>query len=364
MRPPSLSGSPRPYNLRSHPFVKHALLNAWPAYRLAAFADRRERWLHFLLVGDCLQVKIPAVDITQASVQTIDVGQAKIGPITVGELTVSNTDFTMSAAQIVMRHLSLWMTLTIVLKINVHIGLPIKDFDDTATIDLGQLRIPPNLPGLPQNQSIDISDVTVPSVTNIKLNVPMLQAQHVVVDADPLALQLGTAHATTIQAANLALPVSGFSIAGLTLTSASGSDITVPDAQVDSASIGHLTGVPIAIPDLGLNNLQLPTAQIPSGPGTPPKPGLSSSAPLDIPAQLSTFEFMAGRPHQDFVSVELDVTPFTQMHVEQLDIADATASATVGSIVLKNVVLPFDVLGLTLSQIGITSVQVPAFNVA
>jgi hypothetical protein len=52
------------------------------------------------------------------------------------------------------------------------------------------------------------------------------------------------------------------------------------------------------------------------------------------------------------------------MHVGHLEITDATASATVGSIALHNVTLPFDVLNLTLANVGINTVQIPAFNVA
>jgi hypothetical protein len=52
------------------------------------------------------------------------------------------------------------------------------------------------------------------------------------------------------------------------------------------------------------------------------------------------------------------------MHVGHLEITDAAASATVGSIALNNVTLPYDVLNLTLSQVGIKTIDVPAFNVS
>ena len=52
------------------------------------------------------------------------------------------------------------------------------------------------------------------------------------------------------------------------------------------------------------------------------------------------------------------------MNVNHIEITGADASATVGQIVLHNVTLPYDVLNLTLSQIGINTVAIPAFNVS
>ena len=45
-------------------------------------------------------------------------------------------------------------------------------------------------------------------------------------------------------------------------------------------------------------------------------------------------------------------------------VLNANASASVGQVVLHNVTLPYDALNLTLSQIGINTVAIPAFNVS
>jgi hypothetical protein len=300
-----------------------------------------------------VHVNVPTLNVNQANLQTIDIGQAKIGPITVGELVVTNTDLAMAASQIVLHSVSVWMRIHFVIVVNVHVGMPdgIPNIDEDIPFDLGTVKIPPD--PIP---SINIGDVTVSSLTNVHLHIPTLRAQNLSVNADPLPLHLDAATAQTIHASNTVLPVGGFSIAGLTLNSVSGSAVSVPDAKVDSATIGHFSGTPIKVPVFGLNTLNLPTASIPDG--------ISSSAPLNIPAQLSEFIFTAGTPHSDLVSIALHVTPFAQMHVDQLDIGSATASATAQTIGLHNVTLPYDVLNLTLSQIGINTVDIPTFNVA
>lgn len=263
-----------------------------------------------------------------------------------GDLVLSNTKFIMAANKIVLQSVTVSMSIHFLLEWHIHVGMPdgIPDLNEGATWDLGFLNIPP----------INIGDVTVPGVTNINLNIPTLTAQNMSVNANPLSLHLNAATADQIHAANTALPISGFTIAGLTLNSVSGSAISVPDAKLDSANIGHVHGTPISIPNFGLNGLNLPSAHIPQ---------VTSSAPLNIPAQLSEWLMKAGNPG-DLLSFTLHVIPFAQMHVDHLDITDANASATVGSIVLHNVSLPYDVLNLTLSQVGLNSIQIPSFNVA
>jgi len=60
----------------------------------------------------------------------------------------------------------------------------------------------------------------------------------------------------------------------------------------------------------------------------------------------------------------IHIVPSVLTHIDHLEISGATASASVGQIVLHDVTLPYDALNLTLSQIGIDTVQIPSFTVA
>jgi hypothetical protein len=291
-----------------------------------------------------LQVSVPALDVQQANLQAIDIGQVSIGPITVGDLVLNNADVSMSAAQAVLQSVGVTIHIHVTVDWHVHVGMPdwIPDIDLGDTYDLGTLSFGP----------INIGDVVVPGLNNVHLHIPTMTAQGMSVSANPLGLSAHNATADQIHAANLALPTAGFSIAGLALTSIQGNTITVPAAKMDQATIAHLHGDPIQVPAFTGSNLTLPAAQIPQ---------VSSSAPLDIPANLSTLSvgFDAG-----ILSVHIHLTPSALMSVNHLEITNANANATVGQIVLHNVTLPYDVLNLTLSQIGINTVAVPAFNVS
>jgi hypothetical protein len=290
-----------------------------------------------------LQVTVPALDVQQAKLQTIDIGQVAIGPITVGDLVLNNADFNMSAAQAVLQSVRVTLHIHVTVEWNIHIGMPdwIPDINIGDHYDLGTISFGP----------LNIGDVVVPGLNNVHLHIPTMTAQNMSVSASPLGLTAHNATADQIHAANVALPSAGFSIAGLALSSIHGNTISVPAAKMDQATIGHLHGDPIQVPAFTGSNLQLPAAQIPQ---------ISSSAPLDIPANLSTITvgFDAG-----ILVVKIHLTPQAIMAVNHLEITGVNANASVQQIVLHNVTLPYDVLNLTLSQIGVNSVAIPAFNV-
>jgi hypothetical protein len=291
-----------------------------------------------------LQVTVPALDVQQAKLQTIDIGQVAIGPITVGDLVLNNADVSMSAAQAVLQSVGVTIHIHVTVDWNIHIGLPdgIPDINIGDTYDLGTLSFGP----------INIGDVVIPGISDIHLHIPSMTAQNMSVSANPLGLTAHNATADQIHATGLALPTAGFSIAGLALSSIQGNTISVPAAKLDQTTIGHLHGDAIQVPAFTGSNLNLPAAQIPQ---------LSSSAPLDVPANLSTLTvgFDAG-----ILVVHINLTPSALMSVNHLEITNANASATVQQIVLHNVTLPYDVLNLTLSQIGINTVAIPALNVS
>jgi hypothetical protein len=291
-----------------------------------------------------LQVTVPALDVQKATLQDINIGQVAIGPITVGDLVLNNADVSMSAAQAVLQSVGVTIHIHVTVDWHVHVGMPdwIPDIDFGDSYDLGTLSFGP----------INIGDVVIPGLNNVHLHIPTMTAQNMNVTANPLGLAAHNAAADQIHAANVALPSAGFSIVGLALTSVQGSALSVPAAKMDSATIGHLSGDPIQVPAFTANNLSLPAAQIPQ---------VSSSAPLDIPADLSTLTvgFDAG-----ILAVHIHLTPSALMSVNHLELTNASANATVGQIVLHNVTLPYEVLNLTLSQIGINTVGVPTFNVS
>ena len=287
---------------------------------------------------------IPQVTVQQAGLQTINVGQVKVGPISVGDLVVNNAGVTLSQAQGVLRDVSVRIRIGVSFEWAIHVGLPdwIPDIDEGDTYDLGALEFGP----------IGVGDIVLPSLSNINVDVPSLTAASIEVEVDPIALQANAARVEGISVNNVTLPSDGFSLTGLGLGSVQAADISVPAVRVDQASVASISGDAIALPSLSLSNLTAPTVTVPS---------ISTAAPVDIPANLETrsLGFDAG-----ILRASIHLTPSATSHIEHLEITNAQASATVGQVVAHNVTLPYEVLNLTLSQVGIETVVVPALNVS
>ena len=289
--------------------------------------------------------KVPKLDAQQAGLQTVSVGQVAIGPISVGQLTLSNVDFSISGpqgAQGVLRNVSVTITLDISVEWHVHIDFPIHDIDEGGTIHLGSVSI----------TAPTISEINI-LLNNVNLNIPSLTAQNISASASPLGLQLSNVAADQIEALDVDLPTAGFTITGLTLSSVAVNGIDVPAANVGQATVGHLHGDPLKIPSFTLRGLTLPAVTIPN---------IHSSAPLDIPATLPDASPGVG-DNDSLISVHLLIKTSALTHIDQLDITNASANAKVDQIVLQDVTLPYDALNLTLSQIGINTIDIPTFTV-
>lgn len=291
-----------------------------------------------------MHVNVPEADVQRASLTSIGIGQVAIGPITVGEMVVNNVDFSMSAGVGFIRGMTVTIRLRFDLDWHIHIPLPWPfddiDIGDSTYLGTFSFTMPP------------LGDVTIPGLSNLHFHIPQLIANSVSATANPLSnVQLHNASAEQIQARDVVLPTAGFTIAGLSLGSVEGDNVSVPAAGVRQATVARVRGDALSLPDFSLQGLTLGSARIPS---------LFNTTPFDVPAQLQPRklpEFNLG-----IVRLTLTVTPSATSHIPYFEVDNSTASATTGAVVLHNVTLPFDVLNLTLSQVGINSIGIPAFT--
>ena len=292
-----------------------------------------------------MKLTVPQVSVQRAGLASISIGHVGIGPINVGQLVLENADINMSAAHAVLSNVRVTVTLRITVAWHVHVGLPwpFDDIDIGDSYDLGSPSF-----------SLGVGNITIPSLDDVRITIPSLTAAGTAVsNVQPITnLQVPGASAERIDVRNVALPSQGFTLSGLTFDSVEGETVGVPEATVGSVSIGRVHGSPLTVPSLTLGGLRLPTVSIPD---------ITSRAPLDIPANLQarTFLMEAG-----LLRLTLTIRPSALSHVERLRITNASANASVGRVVLQNVVLPYDVLNLTLSQVGINVIGIPAFTVS
>lgn len=290
-----------------------------------------------------MQLKAPQISVKQAGLRTVSIGQLGVGPISVGSLTLNNANLTLQNAHGLLQQVQVTVTIRISLEWHIHVGLPdgIPDIDVGDTYNLGAFSV-----------SLPVGDIALPSLSNLKFDIPTLSAQNLSVRASPVAVQLNNVAADNIHAADAVLPRDGFTLTGLGLTSLTGTGVGVPAATVAQATVQHLHGDPARLPAFALDSIELAAVQIPS---------ISSAVPVSIPADLETIRtgFDAG-----ILRVILRLAPSVLLRTEHLQITNATATASVGQVVLHDVTLPYDALNITLSQIGIDTIEIPNFTVA
>ena len=291
-----------------------------------------------------MRFNVPEVDAQQGVLQTLSIGDVAIGPITIGQMVVDNIDVSFSAGPVVLHNVVVTVSIGLTFSWSITIPMP-WPFDDIHlgdSYDLGPFAFPP----------MPLSDVTVPTL-DVQLQVPSITASNVAATVSPMSnLQLSNAAADAIQATDVSLPAAGFSLAGLMLTSVNGTALTVPAATLGGASIDHLHGDAISVSQASAGPITVPSLSMPTA---------HTSAPLSIPTVLTPLRINipAG-----LLSASIIIKPSAVAQVERLDLSAGQGQASVGSVTLNNVLLPYDVHNLKLSDLGINNIALPTFAVS
>jgi hypothetical protein len=288
-----------------------------------------------------MQTTIPEADIQRSGVGTVSVGSVGIGPIQIGHLVLTNLQLNTAAAGAELRNFRVTITHHMTLDWHLHIEIPGHVIDDSGTEDLGTPTF-----------ACNFGNLHVPGLENIRLDIASLSADNIAATANALSnLQLGAAVAEQIQARNLKLPAQGFTIAGLGIGGLRLGGFGVPAATLDTVTVGRVHGDAFPTSDMTLNNLALPSASV-----------------ADIVSQgIDGVATPFGKAyHLDLgcLDLVLKIKPRAEAQIDQLTINGLTASTSIGTIELHNIVAPYELLNLTLSQIGIDTVQVPSVAIA
>jgi hypothetical protein len=288
-----------------------------------------------------MQTTIAEADIQRGSVNTVNVGSIGIGPITIGQLVLTDFELNTAADGAFLRNFVVTVTYTMKLDWHLHIDLPGNDIDESGTEDLDSPTF-----------IVGFGDIRVPGYENIKIAIDTLTLDNPAATINPVSnIQLGAAVAEQIQAKNLKLPTAGFSLAGLGIGGLNVGGFGVPAATLDSVTIGKVHGDATPFGQMALNNLSLPSVTIPDIIGR----GVDSVAT----PKPKAFHLDLG-----VLDLTLRVNPSAEAHIDQLVIRNVKANMSIGKIELNNIVAPYELLNLTLAQVGIETISVPTVAIA
>jgi len=292
-----------------------------------------------------MKATIPEARIAKSNIQQINVGEVKVGPIAIDKLVIRNVHVQTSTGVAQMRNVRTALTLAFALdwKVGVTIDTPLGDvdFNRKGTINLGSLGF-----------ALTFGNINLPGLANLSFDIPSLPVTNVSALVGPIKnLNLGAVLAEQIRAKDVTAPSAGFQLTGLGLTTVRAEGLNVPAAGVGQVAVGRIKGGALPLTNLTIPNLALPQATIPS----------MKSNNIDATTNPVTKGLHADA---GLLEVTLRVTTTARLQVEELRIDNIKASSTIGAIELSDVLLPYEVLNLTLSQMGIESIEVPQLEVS
>jgi hypothetical protein len=294
-----------------------------------------------------MKIKIPETRIGKARVQQVGVGEVKCGPVHVGRLTLNNVQVRTSTGVAELRNVRIQLTLSFALewKVGLTISMPdwIPDIDisESGTMDLGKLGL-----------GIGFGNLALPGLANLALDITKLPVDDLSAVIGSLRnINLGPAVAESIHAQGLAAPSAGFQVDGIGLAGFSAQGVGLGDAVLTGATVGRISGGTLPLPGLSIPSLSLPEVTVPRMSGqnidAASRPEVTRMPTVDV----------------GLMSATLRVTTAAEFHVDELRLDNITAAASIGEIALSDVELPYEILGLSLSQIGIERIEVPAVEV-
>ena len=294
-----------------------------------------------------MKMSVPAASIGQASVQQVQVGEVRIGPVHVGMLRLNDVQLQASSGVAQLRNVRVVLTLAFALDwqvgivIDVPWPLPDVDFSEKGTMNLGTMQL-----------AIGFGNLTLPGLADLQLDIPALAVPDVTAVVGALKqLNLGAVLAERIQAQGLVAPSAGLQLDGLGLGGVAVQGLQVPAASVAAATIGRVAGGGLPLQGVTIPGLALPQVKLPrvscQDVGATANPVVTKMPTADVGLLQAT----------------LKVTTTAAFHVDELRIDGIQASTAIGEIALQDVELPYEVLDLKLSQLGIDRIEIPQAEV-
>jgi hypothetical protein len=293
-----------------------------------------------------MKISVPEATVGTAAVQEVGVGQVRLGPVRVGRLTLNGVGLQASTGVAQLRNVR--VALKLVFALDWTVGVVIDagifgkiDFTQSGVLDLGALDL-----------GLGFGDLTLPGLADLKLDIPSLPMTDVSAVIGALKnLDLGPVLAERIRARGLVVPGQGFRLDGLGLGGATLQGLSMPDAAIDEVTIHRVSGGTLPLAGLTLPDLAFPQVKVPRM--------SCRKVSADSNADVTTL------PEADvgLLKAALTVTTTAHFEIDELRIDGVQAAASIGEIALEDVEIPFEVLDVTLSQIGIERLAVPNVKV-
>jgi hypothetical protein len=288
-----------------------------------------------------VKASIPTASVTALSIGSVDVREVAVGPLEVGRLVLDSVHVDLSSGAATFRDLRVTVDLELQLDWRVTITIPLAgSFSWDGTVKMGSHSL-----------TVRLGDVKVPGLQSADLVLPTTTVEQVRAVVGPLRdLHLGPLVAEQLRVRDVALPIPDFTLTGLGVGRIGLNGLGVPAAASGGATIERLHGQALPLGQLTIPDLRVPDASA----------GRIRSGPVDAFGTSSPIRFVADA---GVLTLTLRAVPGARIRVRELVLDNLRTGLTIGALELHDVVLPYELLGLTLSDVGIDSIDVPTIEV-
>jgi hypothetical protein len=278
------------------------------------------------------QINIAQIAAQMGTVGHVTVGQVALGNVTIGTLTLNTTAATLESSQAQLMNVGMNLELQFTLNWSYNIAW----FSGSGSDNLGSLWF-----------SVNLGNVNVPSLGNIKLQIPKISLQNLAVQVPPISnLDLGGASFSGLAVTNTTAPSAGFTVGGLNLGSLSLSQLGVPAASSQQATIADFKpSAPVTIPAANLGQIAIPATSISD----------ITSGTFAFDAQTSSRGITA---NFGIFSIGISVTPIAHMNVGSMQLSNVNLSASVQGATMNNVQIPLELHNVLLNTLKMSNVTI------
>jgi hypothetical protein len=288
-----------------------------------------------------MKASVPEVTIGRLSVGGIDVSQVSVGPLHAARLVLDSTHVDVATGAAAFSDLQVTVTLTMRIDWTVRVKIPLaRTYTWQGTVKIGT-----------HSFTVRLGDVTVPGLESFSLDAQTASFDAVEATLGPLRnLRLGPLVAEQLRMQGVVAPVPSFTLTGLGLGRVGLAGLGVPGVTSTAVTIDRAHGQALPMGSVTIPDLRLPQASTDQ----------VTSGEIDVSGRSRPIRFVADA---GLLTLTLHTTPGVRLRTRELRLSNVRTSASIGSIELQDVVLPYELLGLTLSDLGIELIDVPTAEV-
>jgi hypothetical protein len=288
-----------------------------------------------------VKASIPDASVATLSVGTVDVRQVAVGPMDVGRLVLNDLHVDLSTGEASFEDLRVTITLDLRLDWRVTIKIPLAgNFSWNGTVKMGS-----------HSFTVRLGDLTVPGLRSFSLDLPSSTVDRLQAVVAPLQdLHLGQLLVEQLRLQGITAPVPDLTVTGLGIGRIGLAGLGVPAATSTTATIERVSGGTLPIGQVTIPDLRVPEVSA----------GRISSESIDASGTSNTVRFVADA---GVLTLTLHTTPGARIRARELRLSNLRTGVAIGAVELHDVVLPYELLGLTLSDIGIGTIDVPVIEV-